>query len=246
MIYFVGCSYTWGAGLQFELLSKRGWTASQINDIIPPKTHLEHLDYECDEYRKKHHFPNLVAKEMDMAYGLGKVGNGGANDELSHLLYVGSIYTLGGEGQCKIIIIQFTDWTRSSQEYKNGMKDEYGQSLLNDNTINKIIDKQIDSILDEVYTFGVGIKWFGLSWRNDLGLRLKQNYPNNFIPIYLNDKEYVSLEDTIVDDHTEFNTWHYEDKNNLRLSDTIHGVKDTHLSSIGHEVVAKSILRKIK
>ena len=105
---------------------------------------------------------------------------------------------------------------------------------------------EIDSILDEVYTFGVGIKWFGLSWRNDLGLRLKQNYPKNFIPIYLNDKEYVSLEDTIVDDHTEFNTWHYEDKNNLRLSDTIHGVKDTHLSSIGHEVVAKSILRKIK
>ena len=50
MIYFVGCSYTWGAGLQFELLSKRGWTASQINDIIPPKTHLEHLDYDCDEY----------------------------------------------------------------------------------------------------------------------------------------------------------------------------------------------------
>ena len=90
------------------------------------------------------------------------------------------------------------------------------------------------------------MKWFGFSWRNDLGLRLKQNYPNNFIPIYLNDKEYVSLEDTIVDDHTEFNTWHYEDKNNLRLSDTIHGVKDTHLSSIGHEVVAKSILRKIK
>ena len=109
-----------------------------------------------------------------------------------------------------------------------------------------LIEETIDSILDEVYTFGVGIKWFGLSWRNDLGLRLKQNYPNNFIPIYLNDKEYVSLEDTIVDDHTEFNTWHYEDKNNLRLSDTIHGVKDTHLSSIGHEVVAKSILRKIK
>ena len=126
------------------------------------------------------------------------------------------------------------------------MKDEYGQSLLNDNTINKIIDKQIDSILDEVYTFGVGIKWFGLSWRNDLGLRLKQNYPNNFIPIYLNDKEYVSLEDTVVDEHSEFNTWHYKDKNNLRLSDTIDGVKDTHLSSIGHEVVAKSILRKIK
>ena len=43
MIYFVGCSYTWGAGLQFELLSKRGWTANQINDIIPNKTYLEQV-----------------------------------------------------------------------------------------------------------------------------------------------------------------------------------------------------------
>ncbi len=69
---------------------------------------------------------------------------------------------------------------------------------------------------------------------------------SELVKIYLNDKEYVSLEDTIVEEHSEFNTWHYKDKNNLRLSDTIDGVKDTHLSSIGHEVVAKSILRKIK
>ena len=245
MIYFVGCSYTWGAGLQFELLSKRGWTANQINDIIPNKTYLEHLDYDCDEYRKKHHFPNLVAKEMNMAYGLGKLGNGGSNDEICELLKVGSYYTLGGEGQCKIIIIQFTDWTRSSQEFQNGLKDKYGNALFDDDTLNKIIDGQIREVVGNVKWWGNG-KWFGLSWRNDLGLRLKQNYPNNFIPIYLNDKEYVSLEDTIVDEHSEFNTWHYKDKNNLRLSDTIDGVKDTHLSSIGHEVVAKSILRKIK
>ena len=68
-------------GLQFELLSKRGWRANQINDIIPNKTYLEHLDYDCDEYRKKHHFPNLVAKDNEYEYGLGKLGNGGSNDE---------------------------------------------------------------------------------------------------------------------------------------------------------------------
>ena len=46
MIYFVGCSYTWGAGLQFEYLSKeRGWTSDEINAINPPKSHLEHLDH---------------------------------------------------------------------------------------------------------------------------------------------------------------------------------------------------------
>ena len=78
MILFVGCSFTWGAGLQFEYLSKkRGWTSDEINAINPPKSHLEHLDYKCDEYRKKYHYPNLVAKKMNMAYGLGKLGNGG-------------------------------------------------------------------------------------------------------------------------------------------------------------------------
>ena len=34
MILFVGCSFTWGAGLQFEYLSKkRGWTSDEINAI---------------------------------------------------------------------------------------------------------------------------------------------------------------------------------------------------------------------
>jgi hypothetical protein len=70
MILFVGCSFTSEAGLQFEYLVKnRNWTSDEIN---PPKSYLEHLDYKCDEYRKKHHFPNLVAKEMNMAYGMGK------------------------------------------------------------------------------------------------------------------------------------------------------------------------------
>jgi len=87
MILFVGCSFTWGAGLQFEYLSKkRGWTSDEINAINPPKSHLEHLDYKCDEYRKKYHYPNLVAKKMNMAYGLGKLGNGSNNYEIGKIL----------------------------------------------------------------------------------------------------------------------------------------------------------------
>ena len=87
MILFVGCSFTWGAGLQFEYLSKkRGWTSDEINAINPPKSYLENLDYKCDEYRKKHHYPNLVAKEMNMGYVMGKLGNGGTNYEFPKIL----------------------------------------------------------------------------------------------------------------------------------------------------------------
>ncbi len=30
MIYFVGCSYTWGSGLQYEYLEKKGWSIEKL------------------------------------------------------------------------------------------------------------------------------------------------------------------------------------------------------------------------
>ena len=225
MIYFAGCSYTWGAGLQFELLSKRGWTASQINDMIPPKTHLEHLDYECDEYRKKHHFPNLVAKEMDMAYGLGKVGNGGANDEISHLLNVGSIYTLGGEGQCKIIIIQFTDWTRDDTTFENSVNRTIEHHV-------KLIADACDDIRNDKFIKSKSYKtsypsWVGLSWHKDIGKLLEKDYPENFIPLYYKKERYNNFE-------------------SFRESDGLILSRDGHFNSKGCKVIADSIVKKLK
>ena len=43
MILFVGCSFTWGAGLQFEyLIDNEEWTIEQCNKLIPPKSFMEH------------------------------------------------------------------------------------------------------------------------------------------------------------------------------------------------------------
>ena len=73
MILFVGCSFTWGAGLQFEYLSKkRGWTSDEINAINPPKSHLEHLDYKCDEYRKKYHLSQFSCKKNEYGIWIGQ------------------------------------------------------------------------------------------------------------------------------------------------------------------------------
>ena len=73
--------------------------------------------------------------------------------------------------------------------------------------------------------------WVGLSWRNDLGKVLKKHYPNNFIPIYHNGKEYDSFD------------YIYK---GLRLCDSMPGVKDEHLNSKGCKVIADSITRKLK
>ena len=248
MILFVGCSYTWGAGLQFEYLSKeRGWTSDEINAINPPKSHLEHLDYKCDEYRKKHHFANLVAKKMNMAYGLGKLGNGGNNYEIAKILDHTAMELSGAE-PIELVVIQFTDWTRSCPEIYNRADSDGTDNtdFLSNDHIKRIISTQIDEI-----NFGckqhLKSKWIGWSWRNDLAQILKTKYPNNFIPLYHKGKEYDSMEELIVVGvDWRFDDSSFQHKDNLRICDVIQGVDDTHLSSTGHKVIADSIIRRLK
>lgn len=248
MILFVGCSYTWGAGLQFEYLSKeRGWTSDEINAINPPKSHLEHLDYKCDEYRKKHHFPNLVAKKMNMAYGLGKLGNGGNNYEIAKIVEHAAM-ELSGSEPIELVVIQFTDWTRSCPEIYNRADSDGTDNIdfLSNDHIKKIITTQIDEI-----NFGckqhLKSNWIGWSWRNDLAQVLKTKYPKNFLPLYHKGKEYDSMEELIVVGvDWRFDDSSFQHKDNLRICDVIQGVDDTHLSSTGHKVIANSIIRRLK
>tara|TARA_R100000742_G_scaffold3891_1_gene976 strand:+ start:138 stop:884 length:747 start_codon:yes stop_codon:yes gene_type:complete len=248
MILFVGCSFTWGAGLQFEYLSKkRGWTSDEINAINPPKSHLEHLDYKCDEYRKKYHYPNLVAKKMNMAYGLGKLGNGSNNYEIGKILHHTST-ELAGEDAIELVVIQFTDWTRSCPEIYNRADSDGTDNtdFLSNDHIRRIITTQIDNI-----NFGceqdLKCKWIGWSWRNDLAQVLKTKYPKNFIPLYHKGKEYDSMEElVVVGVDWRFDDSSFQHKDNLRICDVIQGVKDTHLSSTGHKVIANSIVRRLK
>jgi len=248
MILFVGCSFTWGAGLQFEYLSKkRGWTSDEINAINPPKSHLEHLDYKCDEYRKKHHYPNLVAKEMNMGYVMGKLGNGGTNYEFPKILKHVAEDGAGAE-PIKLVVIQFTDWTRSCPEIYNRTDSDGTDNtdFLSNDHIRRIITTQIDNI-----NFGceqhLKSKWIAWSWRNDLAQVLKTKYPKNFVPLYHKGKEYDSMDELIVvDGNWRFDDSSFQHKDKLRICDVIKGVDDTHLSSTGHKVIAKSIIRRLK
>ena len=108
---------------------------------------MEHLDYKCDEYRKKHHFPNLVAKEMNMAYGLGKLGNGGNNYEIAKILKHTRL-ELAGPDPIELVVIQFTNWTRSCPEIFNRADSDGtdNRDFLSNDHIRKIITTQIDNI----------------------------------------------------------------------------------------------------
>ena len=248
MILFVGCSFTWGAGLQFEYLSKkRGWTSDEINAINPPKSHLEHLDYKCDEYRKKYHYPNLVAKKMNMAYGLGKLGNGGNNYEIGKILRHTST-ELAGEDAIELVVIQFTDWTRSCPEiYDRADSDGTDNTdFLSNDHIKKIITTQIDNINFSCEQH-LKSKWIGWSWKDDLAQVLKTKFPKNYMPLYHKGKEYDSMEElVVVDGQWRFDDYSFQHKDKLRICDVIKGVDDPHLSSTGHKVIAKSIIRRLK
>jgi len=76
-------------------------------------------------------------------------------------------------------------------------------------------------------------KWFGISWIDETAKIIKENYPDNHVPILYKDKEYLSMDER-----------NHDIKELLINYDT--KINDSHPSKKGHEVMAKSIINKIK
>ena len=246
MILFVGCSYTWGSGLQYEYLYDKGWSIDEINKVLPDNYHLENLSYEADEYRKQNNWPNLVSKELDKAFVIGTYTNGGS--QLSTIKQ-SLEYTkkIARSNSITTVVIQFSDWLRDINDekltkYPGQISDVTTQEFIDNTILNQI--KQVTSICNELRTtYDPNLKnhmypenpypaWVGLSWQKDVGDVLKKHYPENFIPIYRDGKEYTSFAPNIDE--------------GLRLCDSIPGVKDEHLNSEGNKMIANSIVRKLK
>ena len=86
MILFLGDSFTWGQGLQIPYWIQQGKSIDECNRLMPPQYPAEIYDYHADEYRKKHHFPNLVAKHFNKSYLSISIQNEKANKRPSHIL----------------------------------------------------------------------------------------------------------------------------------------------------------------
>ena len=239
MLFFIGCSFTWGAGLEYEYLhSEQDYSVEQLNNMIPPTFNLESLDYSCDSYRKKHRYANLVAKELNVCHEVINMVNGGSNPNTRKLL------NENPTPDYATYIIQFTNWAR-------GIDDENLKNYIKNDTIGDEILRQMKGIISTIHT---DANWYVFSWEEDAGDVLSKKYPDNHIPIYLDGKEYNSFTETVV--NREGNTSFNETPNNgrggvsddkgLRLCDVIPGLNDTHLSSKGHKMIADSIIRKLK
>jgi|AACY02.8.fsa_nt_gi hypothetical protein len=234
MILFVGCSFTWGSGLQYEYLEKKGWSIDKLNDDlnrIVTEDSIDPLDYNADEYRKQHSWPNLVAKELNKPYRVGTTKSASNLDQiLRSIKHEKELCQSTRTSQIDTIVVQFTDWTRDDLSIQNSI----------DKTIEyhiKQIARACDDIRNDKYISNHSYKnsypsWVGLSWREDIGNVLEEKYVKNFIPIFHNDNEYVSFDKI-------------QEGNMLQLVNTINGLEDVHFNSKGCEVISNSIVKKL-
>tara|TARA_Y100000992_G_scaffold282014_1_gene230186 strand:+ start:204 stop:908 length:705 start_codon:yes stop_codon:yes gene_type:complete len=233
VILFVGCSYTWGSGLQYEYLYDKGWSVDKLKDDMDrniAKDSIDPLDYKADEYRKQHSWPNLVAKKLNKPYRVGTTKSASnLNQILKSIKHEKELCYSSKSNQIDTIVVQFTDWTRDDLI----VEDSIDKTI--EYHIKQIADSCDDIINDETISNNSYSNsypaWIGLSWRKDIGNVLKEKYSENFTPIHHNNKEYTSFSQI--------------DKG-YRLCDTIKGLNDKHLNSQGCKIISDSIIRKLK
>ena len=147
MIAFVGCSYTWGSGLQYEYLYEKGWSVDELNKVLPYNHHLELLEYGADEYRKQNNWPNLVAKELDKSYVIPTYCNGGSNLSTT-LPALQNLDRISRADSITTIVVQFSDWLRDCGDrelIKFGQIDKIDKGLRLCDTIEGLDDQHLNS-----------------------------------------------------------------------------------------------------
>ena len=228
MIVFLGDSFTFGQGLQIPHWLEQGKSIDEINESMPPKVPSETYDYNSDKIRQIHHFPNLVSKHFNKSY-VTKFGNGGSNENIISILNnLGEHMDLNG---IDFIVIQFTELFRNHQTQER-YYDKINSGVSADVAVRSIVKEVLHQVSEEIKNIPADFKWFGLSWKSEIGNYLKHQYPDNFIPIHYGEEEFVSF-DSIMENHY-----------NLTLGSK-YGVHDLHLTSEGHQIIADSIIKKI-
>lgn len=231
MILFLGDSFTWGQGLEWELMISEGIDINEINKIIPPDFDAENLPYRYQLFREKNRFPSLVSNYFDVQNHIGRFGNGGNNYDNKFIL--SNLDAFIEPERIDLVIFQFTHSQRAGHTMEH---DEYLK--LKDN-INVIEDDVLDTlnIVSNSKFQNNNIKFLFLSWLPEVGDLFESNgYGNIFCKIQSNLKESNGFEFLLEDDDIRDKTC---------LGYKYDSLKDHHLSIEGHQVIAESIIKKI-
>jgi len=222
MFIFYGCSFTYGQGLQYYwLVENTDKTWGDMNDYTGAKISQERLSFGADQYRIHHSYPHLVSKHFDVNYFNTSISNGGSNEGMWNKLR--KMHAFCNHSHVDYHIIQFTNPARDLDH------DRYTNEPSKIEGIEELCRSQIEKIKVEVSTWPDN-KWLGLSWFNEIGKILKEEFPDNFIPIIHKGEEYISFEHL---HELNINYQHPESS-------------DRHFSDYGHSVIAESIIKKVE
>lgn len=226
-IVFNGCSYTWGSGLEYYYFIKNGFLDyDDLHNYTPDKVRLEKFPKKAQDYRKKHHYPNLVAEHFDVSYVMGLDGNGGDNQLIAESIRDTQHYHYQ---EVQVQIVQLSAPLRGPNSpilKKKNVK------------IDEIIKFQVEKVLE--YHNGRYYKQkpqpiYFICWYKEHSDYIKKVYPDKLIPILFENKEYSSFDELIKTSNRE---------KRLTIQDDF-GIDDHHFSKKGHKVVANSIIKKL-
>ena len=233
MILFLGDSFTWGQGLEWELMiseSKNEFdTINLINrSLTPPLDYCEHLPIRYGEFRETQRFPKLISNHFDVQHHIARFGNSGNNYDNKFILENLDCFVV--EGTSQLIVFQYTHSTRTG----HNMTEEEGDWIKNN--VN-VIEDDVKNTLELIDNNFKDTNIIFLSWLPEVGECFKKmGREDIFCKIEYNDKLDYGFEFLLQDDTIGNQTClRYKHK----------GLRDAHLSIEGHKVVADSLIKKI-
>lgn len=240
MILFLGCSNTYGQGLVIEKWVQEGKSVEFINSSSSPLFSTENMNWDDDEFRRKHHYPNLVAKHFNKAYGF-KFGNGGSIDDM--VFQLENFRRFMNVDSIEAVVVQFTDIQRNDDYMELVQYSKFDEEKMRANVISTIskIERWCNKIPNS-YPIQYGenpkpIPWFAFSWAEDIGEELKKHFNEHFVPLIYKGKEYDCMRPLIDLDDLSVRE---------KESNTHPMIKDGHPSSVFHRVMADSVIKKME
>jgi|14BtaG_2_1085337.scaffolds.fasta_scaffold08855_4 lysophospholipase L1-like esterase len=234
MIIFLGDSFTWGQGLQLSYWIDNGKSIEECNKLMPPDVPSETYDYYTDEFRRKHHFPNLVSKHFNKSY-VTKYGNGGTNNDIVEIL--DSLPNQMDCGGIDFFVIQLTESSRDLPEHYASNK-ELNLPLTEqikeiDKWLEEYKEDKIKQIIGKIRLIS-NAPFFITTWRKDFNHILEKKFKEYLIPLQYNENTYISFEEL------------GEENKHLHLNHQFEDSHDLHLNIDAHKIIASSIINKVE
>lgn len=222
MILFGGDSFTWGQGLEWDVLLKSdNWDINKINDkLIPPKYANENLPLYLNEYREKNRWARTVSKHFDYGYDLFRCGNGGGNYDV--YFQIENLENIVIPENVNLIVQQFTCSSRGAPEDWEFSKTG---SPVSDDIL------EFKRVVDSTKKNYPWINWITISWLHETGELCKEVLGDKYVVQHSDWDKKVGIEE-----------W----SKRYNFSSQYEGLQDYHLNQEGNDILAEIVINHIE